>query len=116
MSFQKLKFFASRSAIPSTITYFLVTARLVIDSLGGLSFNVTETYPDFDLSDRLLDLAKMDVWPLFTMSPIFHRYKDRTFILQLGMAEAPILFAKKDSMTVSLPHNLVVWVFRCYIT
>ena len=66
-----------------------------------MSFTVNTSVPDFDLTDRLIQLAKMEVWPLFTMTPEFHRYEDRTFVIMIGSPESPLLFTKKDSLAVS---------------
>lgn len=80
------------------VTYFL--ARQIIDTMGGMSFNLLQPDPDFDLTDRLIDLWKFKSYPLFTMSAVFHRYKTNMFLFQLGAVEAPLLFSRKESVQV----------------
>jgi len=85
----------------------LFTVRQLIDGLGGLSFNVSEPYPDFDLTERLIQLMEYKVFPLFQYKIDFHHYQSRTLVLQITSPEEPLLFARNSSQAVSLLQSCV---------
>ncbi|KAF6037920.1 ECE2 [Bugula neritina] len=78
----------------------LFEVRQLIDGLGGLSFNVSEPYPDFDLTERLIQLMKYKVFPLFQYKIDFHHYQSRTLVLQITSPEEPLLFARNSSQAL----------------
>lgn len=68
--------------------------------MGGLSFNTSLPYPEFDLTERLLQLAELDSFPLFTLIGDFHRYNSSRILLHVAPPTATLVVSKVNNPDV----------------
>jgi len=85
--------------------FLFFVARQVIDGMGGLHFNTSLHYPDFDLTERILELASLGSFPLFTYSADFHRYEANVLLLEIGQPDPPLLFTKSTNQHVRICYH-----------
>ncbi|XP_067946188.1 neprilysin-1-like [Watersipora subatra] len=86
--------------------------RTIIDGLGGLSFNLTEPFDNFDLTERLIEMRELQTDPLFLLSINFHQYERNTILLDISPPAGTIVITKKMSVngfTRLAPEVLSVW-------
>lgn len=85
--------------------YCTVSARQIIDSMGGLYYNLTEPYPEFDLTERLIKMRRLDTTPLFRLGINFDRHVPNTVLLDISPPVSPLLISQKDSVDVITIYN-----------